>query len=708
MQNYLFKSIILFFTINIFGQDLTQYVDTRIGSRDNGLESGYTFYGATYPFGMIQFTPSFFSPERGFVVTQLSGAGCSNMGNFPVVPVAGELNISPNKMNSINFVETIDTHQAGLLTATVNKNIKASFTASKRAGVAKFTFKNTEKGSVVIGSGINSTEVSDAYVKVTSDSTCEGFASGGDFCGSKTNYTIFFAVEFSQPSVEQNVWSQSKIIDSSEIRGKDSGVIFVFDTAKNHEVLYRIGISYVSIENAKENLKSENIEFSFDAYRAHNKAEWNSYLNKIKVTNESEDRKIQFYTSYYRSLIHPNIVSDVNGEYMGADFKVHKSLPGREQYSSFSSWDTYRTQAQLLAWLFPKKSSDMMQSLIDFATQSGGYGRWILANIETGIMQGDPTSLIISNSYAFGASDFDVENAYLHMKRGATIPKLKSQDQEIRPFLGEYMRDGFTYASMHLEYTSADYAIGKFAESALNLKEDANFFLNRSKSWKNIYNSKTKWLNSKHSDGEWKSKTTDWREGTYKNYFWMVPYDLKTLIDTIGGPKFAENRLDVLFEKLDAKYDDDWFASGNEPDFHVPWIYNWTDSPEKTSLTIQRILNEMYDSSVNGLPGNDDLGTMGAWYVFSSIGVYPIIPGIAGFSLNLPQFKKIIVELPQGELIIEKENEHFNTIRSVHVNGVEHNSTWLDLYKIVNGGTIDYNKHNIEKKWKIKSQPPLF
>lgn len=708
MKKYLKYFVFLIFISHLYGQDLSNYVDTRIGSRDNGLESGYTFIGATYPFGMIQFTPSFFSPDRGFVVTQLSGAGCSNMGNFPVVPISGEVKTSPNRMNNFNNIQSVDAHEAGLLSATVNNDVSLSLTASKRAGFAKFIFNNTDKGTIAIGSGINSTEVSDAHVKVTSDTSCEGFARGGDFCGAKTDYTVFFAVEFDKPSIGHKVWRDANLIDSGEVKGPNSGVLFEFDTTIDKTVNYRIAISFVSIENAKDNLKSENLNFSFDSYREKNKAEWNKFLNKIKVTSDNQDRLIQFYTSFYRSLIHPNIISDANGEYMGADFKVHKTLPGREQYSSFSAWDTYRTQAQLLAWLFPKKSSDMMQSLVDFADQAGGYGRWILANVETGIMQGDPTSLIIANSYAFGATDFDTKNAYFHMLRGATVPKLKSQEHEIRPFLSQYIKNGYMNASMLLEYTSADFAIGQFAESALQLHQDSNYFLNRSNHWKNIYNPETKWLNSKFENGKWKPQTDDWREGTYKNYFWMIPYDLDDLIDTIGGSKFAEDRLDILFERLDAKYDDDWFASGNEPDFHVPWVYNWTESPEKTSITIQRILDEMYDSSDSGLPGNDDLGTMGAWYVFSSIGLYPIIPGVPGFSLNLPQFDHITIDLPNNELVIKKGNSDVHVIKSLSVNGEEHNSTWLDFEKIENGGVIHHNKTKPLNKWKIINQPPKF
>ena len=233
----LYWIFILSLACNVKGQDLTRYVDTRIGTKDNGLESGYTFLGATYPFGMIQFTPSFFSPHKGFVVTQLSGAGCPNMGNFPVVPFSGEVNESPSNMNGINNIDSILIAKAGVFQATVNNNINVSLTASERAGFARFLFDDsTHKGSIAIGSGVNSTRVSEAHVQITSDRTCEGYAKGGNFCGTETDYKIYFAVEFDRPSLKQKLWRGSDIFDSKEVTGKDSGVLFSLDTSKDKEV----------------------------------------------------------------------------------------------------------------------------------------------------------------------------------------------------------------------------------------------------------------------------------------------------------------------------------------------------------------------------------------------------------------------------------------------------------------------------------------
>ena len=635
------------------------------------------------------------------------------MGNFPVVPMAGNLKDSPFNMNSLDPFESVNNASAGYLSVNSKDDITSRLTVTKRSAIAQFKFKNSKKGTIIIGSGVNSSDakhIKNSEINITSSTTCEGFTEGGDFCGTETPYKVYFAAEFDRPANELGTWSGNELTQSLINKGKNSGAFFTFSTENNNEVNYRIAISFVSIENAKENLMSEKLNTSFDGYLTNTQNVWNKHLSKIKISTTNDDKKIQFYTNFYHSLIHPNIVSDINGDYMGADFIVYNNSNGKEHYSSFSVWDTYRTQAQLLAMLFPKESSEMMQSLVNFAEQAGGYGRWILANIETGIMQGDPTPILISNSFAFGAKDFDHKKAYKYMYNGAMVPRLNSQKQEIRPYLTEYINNGHTFASMMLEYTSSDFAIGQFALQALNKKNDAKLFIDRSQNWNNIYNPKIKWLNSKYPNNVWKDITHDWREGTYKNYFWMVPYNLKGLINKIGGNEFAEKRLDTLFTRLDAKYEDDWFAAGNEPDFQVPWTYNWINKPNKTSQTISRILNEQYNSSVSGLPGNDDLGTMGAWYVFASIGLYPMIPGVGGFSINIPAFENISIDLPNNNsLIIDKTGPDNFFIKSLSFDKTAHNSTWINWDKISKGGVLSFEiTNNNQSNWGINEPPPSF
>lgn len=705
-------TVFLFIFSFTFGQQYYNYVDTKIGSKGTGLACGYNFVGPTYPFGMVQFTPSFFSPNRGFVITQLNGAGCSNMGNFPILPISGKLNVSPNDMNGYEKYEKIRNSTAGHLSLSMKDNIDVDLTVSKRSGVAKFDFSESALGTLIVGSGINSSEstkIKDAYIKITSPNSVEGYTQGGDFCGTEINYKIFFAAEFSHDAIECGTWKDKKIFQKKLMKGKNSGAYFTFNTSIDKDIIYQIAISFVSIENAKENLRSEKQFADFDFCKKETQKIWDKNLSKIIIKSNSKDKLTQFYTHLYHSMIHPNIVSDINGEYMGADYNIKRVEKGRDHYSSFSVWDTYRTQGQLVAILFPKESSDMMESLVNFAKEAGGYGRWILANIETGIMQGDPTPILISNSYAFGGDDFDVESAYKYMKKGALQLRLKSQKQEIRPYLNEYINYGHTFASMSLEYCSSDFAIAQFAKNAMSNNVDYLFFKKRSQNWKNLYNPKTKWLNSRYPNGVWKDKTHDWREGTFKNYFWMVPHNLSTLIDTIGGKDFAEKRLDSLFTRLDADYHQDWFAAGNEPDFQVPWIYNWIEKEQKTNDVINRIIDEMYSSEEDGLPGNDDLGTMGAWYVFASLGLYPLIPGVGGFSTNIPQFMESEIKLGNGNILkISKNNINNNFLNKIELNKVPLESSWVSWNKIKLGGEMKFFISNSTNKNNFIKDPPSF
>lgn len=393
---------------------------------------------------------------------------------------------------------------------------------------------------------------------------------------------------------------------------------------------------------------------------------------------------------------------------MGADFRVHKSRS--KHYTSFSNWDTYRTQIQLLSMLDPEVASDIVISHQLFAEQSGGsFPRWVMANIETGVMQGDPTPILIANAYAFGARNYDPKPIFKIMRKGAEEPGSKSQDVETRPGLKQYLDKGYYNASIQLEYTSADFAIGQFALHAVGDEFASWRYFHFARSWKNLYNPDTGWLQSRNPDGSWKSLGEDFRESTYKNYFWMVPYDIVGLVEIIGGKEKAEKRLDEFFTRLDAGYNDAWFASGNEPSFHIPWIYNWIGRPYKTQEIINRVLNEQYSSKIDGLPGNDDLGTMGAWYVFACIGLYPEIPGVGGFTINTPIFSSVKVHLKKGDIVIKGGSEKDIYIKSMKLNGKSHESTWIDWDQLNSGATIEYSTSGKpDMKWGAKVVPPSF
>ncbi len=757
------------------GSNYARQVNTLIGTKGVGLTSGYLYPGATYPYGMVQFTPSYFSKRSGFVINQLSGGGCEHMGNFPTFPVKGKLKMSPDNILNYRINISEEKGHAGYYEAMVQEDIKAKLTVTERTGMASYEYPADQQyGTVIIGGGISATPIEQAAIVITASNKCEGYAEGGNFCGLRTPYKVYFVAEFDADALESGTWKRDELKPNTTFaEGEYSGVYFTFDVSKKKNVQYKIGVSYVSVENARENLKAENTGWDFLQIQNQAESKWNHYLGKIEVEGTNPDRATQFYTHLYRSFIHPNVCSDVNGEYMGADFRVHKSRskhytsfsnwdtyrtqiqllsmldsevasdivishqlfaeeaggafprwvmanietgvmqgdptpilisnayafgarnydpkpifkimrkgaeskwnhylgkievegtnPDRatqfythlyrsfihpnvcsdvngeymgadfrvhksrsKHYTSFSNWDTYRTQIQLLSMLDSEVASDIVISHQLFAEEAGGaFPRWVMANIETGVMQGDPTPILISNAYAFGARNYDPKPIFKIMRKGAEEPGAMSQDVEARPGLKQYLDKGYYNASIQLEYTSADFAIAQFALHAVGDEFASWRYFHFARSWKNLYNPETGWLQSRNPDGSWKPLTEDFRESTYKNYFWMVPYDIAGLIEIIGGKAVAEKRLDEFFTRLDAGYNDAWFASGNEPSFHIPWIYNWVGTPYKAQEIINRVLNEQYSSKIDGLPGNDDLGTMGAWYVFACIGLYPEMP----------------------------------------------------------------------------------
>ena len=692
------------------GSNYSRQVNTLIGTKGVGLTSGYLYPGATYPYGMVQFTPSYFSKRSGFVINQLSGGGCEHMGNFPTFPVKGKLKMSPDNILNYRINISEEKGHAGYYEAKVQEDIHAKLTVTERTGMASYEYSADQQyGTVIIGGGISATPIEQAAIVITAPNKCEGYAEGGNFCGLRTPYKVYFVAEFDTDALESGTWKRDELKPNTTFaEGEYSGVYFTFDVNKKKNIQYKIGVSYVSVENARENLKAENTGWDFLQIQNQAESKWNHYLGKIEVEGSNPDRTTQFYTHLYRSFIHPNVCSDVNGEYMGADFKVHKSRS--KHYTSFSNWDTYRTQIQLLSILDPEVVSDIVISHQLFAEEAGGaFPRWVMANIETGVMQGDPTPILISNAYAFGARNYDPKPIFKTMRKGAEEPGAMSQEVEARPGLKQYLDKGYYNASIQLEYTSADFAIAQFALHAVGDEFASWRYFHFARSWKNLYNPETGWLQSRNPDGSWKPLTEDFRESTYKNYFWMVPYDIAGLIEIIGGKAAAEKRLDEFFTRLDAGYNDAWFASGNEPSFHIPWIYNWVGTPYKAQEIINRVLNEQYSSKIDGLPGNDDLGTMGAWYVFACIGLYPEIPGVGGFTVNTPIFSSVKVHLKKGDMVIKGGSEKNIYIKSMKLNGKPYDSTWIDWDQLNNGATIEYTTSSKpDVKWGTKVTPPSF
>ena len=714
MRRIVFQALILAGSLlcpNARSQTPAELVNTMIGTKLNSWKSGYCVPGAAMPFGMVQFSTPIAGKGIGFGVNQVN-AGCGHMANFPVLPMKGSLTRSPDHMTGRMVSISDENGHAGYYSALVQREIQCEFTATTRTGQAKFTFPEKEiDATVMIGAGIAATPIKNAAVTITSPRSFEGYSEGGYFCGFPTPFKVYIYAEFDRDAVVSGTWKEDRLVNGGRFtEGEGSGVYFTFRN-EGAAVGYKFGLSYVSVENARENLMAENPNWDFEAIREAAKAEWNRRLSKIEVEGTDPLRIIQFYTHLYHAYMFPTTFSDVNGEYPGSDFKTHKSR--RTTYTNFSNWDTYRTQIQLLAMLEPDIASDIVFSHYEFALQAGeAFPRWVMGNIETGIMQGDPTCILVANAWAFGARMYEPQPLLRIMRRGAEIPGLKCQNVEVRPNLKEYLEKGYTNASLQLEYTSADFAVSRFAVDACNDAFASAAYAERARSWKNLYNPETRWLQCRDKDGNWRPFSKDWKdydEASYQAYYWMVPYNIKGLVDILGGNDEAIARLDEHFAgRLDGSPFDDFFAGGNEPSFQIPWVYNWTGRPDKTSFIVNRILNELYNVSDDGVPGNDDLGTMGAWYVFACMGLYPMIPGVGGFTLNTPIFKKIAIHLPGGDVQIKGGSESDIYTTGLRLNGRKWNRAWVDLCDIEHGATLEYSVSSKSGKWGQDTCPPSF
>lgn len=686
-------------------------VNTMMGLGGDGFAASNMFGGVSYPFGMVQMTPSPYNRNLGFVTNQLNGTGGPHQGNFPMLPMKGAVSVSPGPMTGGKIQISDEKGHAGFYEAMTEGDVHCELSATRRTGMARLSFPGGEMNSVLIGSGFCAMpELEVAAAVITSPHSCEGYAKGTSFCNISTPYIVYFYAEFDQDAAETGVWKGDRLTRGGTFTdGAESGLYFTFKDAAS--VNYKVALSYVSADNARLNLLTENPGWDFDAVRGACEAEWNRNLNLIDVEGTYAGRVQQFYNHLYHACLHPNIFSDVNGEYIGSDFRVHRSM--RDVYTTFSNWDTYRTQIQLLSMIRPDVASDLVYSHYLFAEQAGGaLPRWVMFNIETGIMQGDPSTILIANAWAFGARGYDPKKLYAIMKRGAVTPGLMCQNYEVRPHLQEYIDMTTVPASLCLEYNSADFALSRFASEAAGEVFDADPFLRRAQSWKKMFNPENQWLQTKNADGSWKEFNYGWQdymEASYQCYFWMVPFNIRGLIETIGMEK-AEQRLDEHLTRLDAGFFDDWFAITNEPSFQIPWTYNWMGKPWKTSQTVNRILNESFNIETgNGMPGNEDVGAMGAWYIFACSGIYPFIPGVGGFTVNTPVFEKIVYHLPGGDLAINGGSESKIYTAGLKLDGEAFDSTWIPWTSLAGGATLDFKTSTKPSKtWGVSTAPPSY
>lgn len=715
--------------------DLTQYASPMCGTAGGAN----LFPGVVMPFGMMQWSPDTemgmrkggysYQDQRisDFSVEHMSGAGCSYGEDFGMMPFLGDEPIDPPQDRTAfaaAFSHENEIAKPGYYAVTFDNGIKTELTATTRTGFGRFTYPGGSPATLVINAGSDVNGPDASGIEINPDSReVSGWTVGGYFCNRKRQIrdvrTIYFYAVFDRPFAGYSTWADDNLVKSrAKASGTTSGGFITFDTSGTRTVQVKIGISYVSVANAKANVEAENPVTAFssaDFDTAVKSAEsiWNSWLNKIQVSGGTADELTTFYSIFYHALISPNVVSDANGQYTGYDGKVHTTTDGRAQYGMYSGWDIYRSEAQLIGMLAPKQASDMAQSLLEDYQQGGTFPRWGVLTEDSGVMMGDPAAPIIADFYAFGATDFDTQAALAGLVNAATNPAVyapKTQTHE-RDALDDYLHlgyvpehqtGGYGNVSMTLEYASADFGLSQFA-AALGDKKDSAMLLQHAQNWRNTYNPQTGYGQMRRRDGSWApgfithrnryDGDTAYVEGSAAQYRWMVPFDLKDLAKMLGGREKAVQQLDHFHSKLNEGGNSDYAYLGNEPCLETPWIYDFWGAPYKTQAMVRRAMNELYSAAPNGFPGNDDLGEMSSWYVFGALGMYPELPGSDILVLGSPLFPTTVVHLKTGDVTITASGAAKDSpyVQSLKVNGSAWDKPWLRYSEICHGGTLAYD-----------------
>ncbi len=701
---------------------LTQHVNPFIGTDDSnspnpvpGGAGGSTVPGPVAPFGMIQWSPDTptASPSgyrfsdtqiQEFSLTHFNGAGCANNEDIGILPITGNIGSSPGpNWTSYQATQTksAEVAQAGYYKAALSTygNTQVELTTTKRTGIMRLTYPATTTAKVLINTSRSATGNRSGSISI-SGSTVSGSFTGGGFCGSSKTYQVHYYAQFDRAPGSFGTWLGATVsAGSTSTSGVNSGGYLNFDTTANPVVQMKVGISFVSVANAQANLNAEQSGFAFDTVRANLDTEWNTMLNRVQATGGTATELQKFYTALYRVLINPNIASDANGQYRGFDNAVHTST--RTVYQNYSGWDIYRSWAALIALIAPNEAADMAQSMVLDGQQGGLLPKWSHNHNEHFVMTGDPGPVIVSSMNAFGVTDFDRASALTLMNNSSNGGT--QQGSPIRGRQSGYAQLQYIHEdpSDSLEYSASDFAIAQFAQRQANTSL-YNTYMQRAQWWRNVFNTESSYVHDRNSDGTWPwpldPASPSYTEGNASQYTWMVTYNFGSLINLMGGPETARQRLDHHFIELNGGLSRPFFYIGNEPEHGVPWAYNWARYPAGTSTAVRRVMNESFTTGAGGLPGNDDLGATSAWYVWAAMGMYPPTPGADLLALHGPQFSSILIDRPVGDIQINSTGSG-QYVQGFALIGTAQSRNWLAYPAIAGGATLSYTMGGSPSSW---------
>jgi predicted alpha-1,2-mannosidase len=713
---------------------------------------GNTFPGASAPFGMVQVSPDTGgqggydykqSSIYGFSQTHLSGVGCGVAGELPVMPTTGAVNPSSYASAYSHADEEASPgyYRVGLSTY----GIQAELTATARTGWQRYTFPATGQANVLFNTAKANQNVFDSEVHVVGDRTIEGRVHAGGFCAGKDDHTVYFSASFDRPFAAYGTWRGDTVGSGRDAAGTGgNGAYVTFDASSDHDVVLKVGLSYTGVAGARANLAAETGDgYDFDQVRSALRAQWASALSKIKISGGTADRQAVFYTALYHSFLHPNLAGDVDGSYTGFDKAVHHA-DGYTPYQNFSLWDTYRPQNQLLEMLQPAIARDVALSVVAIGRDGGWLPRWALANSETNIMTGDPVTPFLVEAWSKGLLAGHEQEAYALLRKNALSQPPASTPYNGRTGVGYYSDRGYIPsglalgtdcvakggdndcqhpASATLEYSAADAALSLMA-SGLGHAADARLFAGRGQWWRNLWDVSIQQFRPRTVDGTWLTPydpvaaDEQFHEGGAYQYQWLVPQDPAGLVDQMGGRRATQARLDSFFAYPKLLNDPagtartDWIASpydyyakptynpNNEPDLLAPYMYHWAGAPAKTA-TVVRAAMTLFTTGPDGMTGNDDLGTMSAWYVFSSLGLYPTMSGANFLAVSTPQFPSAVVDVAGHPLTISAPgvSDSARYLQHARVNGRNLTRNWLPWSAIAHGGSIAQTVGTSPSRW---------
>ena len=648
-----------------------------------------TFPGADVPFGMLQWSPDT-SPDRapgggysyrdssvsGFSLTHMSGPGCPVYGDIPILPTVGAIGTDP-AATRLHFSHHTEVANPGSYAVTVgDPPVRVELAVTARTGLGRFTFPGTGPANVLLKVANSAAGSSRSDVSVVGDSTVEGSVTSGGFCGTGGAYRLYFAARFDRPFRSFGTWHGPAVHPGARKSAQPRSGAYVSFAGSTRVVDMQVGVSFVSTADALGNLAAERPGWGIDALRARATAVWNQYLGRIAATGGSAADERTFYSALYRSLLHPNVFGDDNGDYIGFDGAVHRSS-GYTQYANFSNWDIYRSEVPLLALIAPTQTSDMVTSLLADAAQGGGLPKLPMANVESAQMNGDSADPVIASAYALGARAFDAAAALGDMVKGATVPGVTTDRFPERQDLPEYLAHGYVAADRR-DLTSLDYTVGAsetleyaiddsaLAQLALATGQagTARTFEARAQDWRNLVDPATGYLAARRADGSFPPGPAFQRspvpgigqdgfeEGNAIQYTWSVPQNLRGLFDALGGNAAVVGKLDTFFTELNTSRTQPYDWAGNEPALGIPWEYDYAGAPWRAQDVVRRIATSLYSASPGGEPGNDDLGAMASWYVWAAMGLYPEVPGRGELVLASPLFPHVTVTLSNGDSIV--------------------------------------------------------